>query len=325
MRQLHSDLRERLTETLTPVFGQIPSFISDSPAIVEWLKSIDCPAFEFREASNISSKYTKNVLVIAVNTSRIPPYKEWQTLFRNSRVLIIPLISFDPSMDAAVYTVELLARSTFEAAAIANERWLKLLMGCKQPLIFSGKGCDLVCEVEEDVYVMRPKTEAQLSPGEWDSIGSYFEVGMVPQPEDIRPAFIVNGILSVPGVAVAHHRQMRDDLLPLAMRAWELFQRLRDQNLFPLLVRIENSRVVHVFAGEKDIAGELEDLTNRKRESVLTEMAFSTNEGMIPENIDWTKNAQLNEGALGIHVGIGDGLTGAHIDLICPEVKLKNQ
>src|SRR5260370_23728664 len=165
MRQLHSDLRERLAETLTPVFGQIPSFISDSLAIVEWLKSIDCPAFEFREASNISSKYTKNVLVIAANTTTIPPYKEWQTLFRNSRVLIIPLISFDPAMDTAVYTVELLARSTFEAAANANEKWLKLLMGCEKPLIFIGKECDLICEVDEDVYVMRPKTKAQLSPG----------------------------------------------------------------------------------------------------------------------------------------------------------------
>lgn len=53
---------------------------------------------------------------------------------------------------------------------------------------------------------MGPKTRAALSPGEWESIGSFFEVGMIPQPDDIRPAFIVNGTLSVPGVAVAHHR-----------------------------------------------------------------------------------------------------------------------
>ena len=58
---------------------------------------------------------------------------------------------------------------------------------------------------------------------------------------------------------------------------------------------------------------------------MLMEMAFSTNHGVIPENLDWTKNAQINEGALGIHVGLGDGLTGAHIDFICPNVQLQNE
>lgn len=115
---------------------------------------------------------------------------------------------------------------------------------------------------------------------------------------------------------------MHDDLLPLATHAWELFQEYRQQGRFPLSLKIENSRVVEVLAGDKDIKEQLTHLTNPKRKLVLTEMAFSTNAEINPQNIDWTKNSQLNEGALGIHVGIGDGLTGAHIDLICPGVEL---
>ena len=53
-------------------------------------------------------------------------------------------------------------------------------------------------------------------------------------------------------------------------------------------------------------------------------MAFSTNAGIRPEFIDWTKNSQLNEGAIGIHVAVGEGLRGAHIDFICPEVDIVN-
>lgn len=57
---------------------------------------------------------------------------------------------------------------------------------------------------------------------------------------------------------------------------------------------------------------------------MLTELAFSTNSSMIPYNIDWTKNSQLNEGAIEIHIAIGEELTGAHIDFICPDVQLAN-
>jgi hypothetical protein len=171
---------------------------------------------------------------------------------------------------------------------------------------------------------MRPKTEVNLSPGEWESIGSYFEVGMVPDSEDFRPGFIVNGTLSVPGVAMAHHRQMHKSLQPLHSEAWELLENIRQQGLFPLKVKIVDSHVESILAGDIDLTEELERLTNKRRELVLTEMAFSTNPGIIQEEIDWTKNSQLNEGVLGIHVGIGEGLTGVHIDLICPGVEIIN-
>ncbi len=324
MKQSYAALRKQLVEAVTSVFGQMPTFISDSPSLVEWLKSIGCHTYEFKEVHNLSAEQRENVIAFATNEATIPPVQEWDTHFRDSRILMIPLLSFDASMEAAIYAVECLSRSTFEAAADANERWLKLLLEREDPMIFRGKGCDFVCEIEQDVYVMGPKTKGLLSSGEWMSIGSFFEVGMVPQPEDIRPAFIVNGTLSVPGVAVAHHRQMPDDLLQQTVQAWKLFQNLREQKLFPLQMSIENSRMMHVWAGEKDIAEELEYLTNKRRKLVLTEMAFSTNGGIVAEDIDWTKNSQMNEGAIGIHVAIGDGLTGAHIDFICPGVELKN-
>jgi hypothetical protein len=60
-----------------------------------------------------------------------------------------------------------------------------------------------------------------------------------------------------------------------------LFEELHSQGAFPLQLCLENSRVTHIFAGEKDIAKELEHLTNKKHERVLTEMAFSTNQGVL--------------------------------------------
>ena len=324
---LQTDLRDRLVTTLTHIFDDnLPLFLCDSPPIVDWIKFLGFNAQVFREDTKISSEYhQENILAIGTDDAALPSSQKWEELFRNSRVLMIPLVSFDPSIEAAKYTMELLASSTFETAIQLNQIWLELLLNRVEPMLLQGNGSNIFCAIEDDVNVLRPKTSVQLLPSEWESIGAYFEVGMVSQPDNIQPGFTVNGILSVPGVAVAHHRPMPENLLPMAMQAWKLFQQLHEQNSFPLQLHIENSRVTRIFAGKQDITEELLILTNKRREMILTEMAFSTNHGVIPANIDWRINAQLNEGAIGIHVGLGDGLTGAHIDFICPGVELQNK
>jgi hypothetical protein len=271
-------LKEMLARSLSPVFSNLPFFYSDSPALVEWFKSLDFLAGDFDVARSLPAEQRENVISFSTDFAAMPPYSEWDDLFRSSRLLVIPLASFDPSMEAARYTVRVLAQSQFELSTSLNAKFLKLLLEKEDPFILSG--------------------------------------------DDIIPAFTVNGTLNVPGVAVAHHRQMHENLRPLATQAWKLFQDLRNQNRFPLSVRIQDSRIVSVLAGDREITGELEYLTNPLRKLMLTEMAFSTNGSLLPENIDWTCNSQLNEGSLGIHVGIGDGLTGAHVDLICPGVLL---
>lgn len=317
---------ERLSDALDPVFDRKPTFFSDSRELAGWLASLGFETYEFERAREAPDEHRHNAVVVPTDDEKILPYTEWHKLFHDARVLIVPLVSFDPAMDAARYTVDMLSRSRFETAVELNRDWLSLLMNRKTPMVFGGEGCELVCELEDDITVLKPKVESALAPGEWESIGSYFEVGLVPMPEDFRPGFrpgyVVEGTLTVPGVAVAHHKQMHPKLRPLASRAWRLFEEVREQGLFPLKMEIRNSRTTHVWAGERDLSGEIEELTNKRLELVLNEMAFSTNAGIVPEHIDWAYNAQLNEGAIGIHVGLGDGVTGAHVDFICPGVKL---
>lgn len=321
-------LSERLMATLFPVFGRVPTFYSDSSELTRWLSSIGCRAVEFAQAHAVPKEYHEAAVAITADYEKIPPFEEWHALFQDSQVLIVPLSSFDSSMDSAIYMIEMLAKSTFEESARLNESWLSLLVDRQEPLVLAGQGCDLVCELEDDVTVLKPKLESSLMPGEWESIGAFFEVGMIATPEDfrpgLRPGYVVNGVLSVPGVAVAHHRHMHPDLRPMAVQAWDLLHRVQKEDLFPLRMEIDNSRAVHVWAGTEDLSKTLEELTNKRLELVLCEVAFSTNEGMIPKHLDWSKNSQLNEGAIGIHVGLGDGVSGAHIDFICPGVELLN-
>lgn len=322
VKQIDAGFGKKLTRTLTPLFGQPPNFISDSKSVIDQLRGAGCLAFTFTQGESMPPKYKKNVVMVATNSNSIPSYSKLHAFFRNSRVLMIPLLSFDPSMEATIYTFELIALSDFGEAVKANERWLTHLLDPGNLLNLRGNNCNLVCEIQEGVYVMRPKTEVALLPGEWDSIGSYFEVGMVPPPDSFRPGFIINGVLSVPGVAVAHHRQMNDGLQNLPELAWSLFKDLQEKNNFPVTLEIQDSRIVKALAGKADILSELSNLTNAERELILTEMAFSTNTSLSSKQINWAMNSQMNEGVVGIHVGIGDGLTGAHIDFICPGVDL---
>jgi hypothetical protein len=246
---------------LIPIFGQKPVFISDSEEIVNLFRHRDHIAYNFEDvftsSPEIKEVIKENVVLIGVDNTKIPSYTDLHELFRKSRVLMIPLGSFDSSMEATIYTLNLLAQSDIDFATKLNAKWVNLLLNRKMPMILHGNGSNFTCQLEDNLYVMAPKTEVQLALGEWDTIGSYFEVGMVPTPDDIRPGFVVNGTLTVPGVAVAHHRQMPEELCPLAHQAWQLFQQLRKEGRFPLHIDIRDSRVVQVLAGEKDISSEL--------------------------------------------------------------------
>lgn len=262
---------------------------------------------------------------MATTYDRLPDYVGWRDRFGESRVLIMPFISFDPRFAATTYTLELLAKAPVTDAVARNRQWLEFLATHAGPITLEGGGTSLTCALDDDVTVLRPKVEMELEVGEWESIGSYFEVGMVPVPEDfrqgIRPGYTVDGVLEAAGCAVAHHRHVGEEAKQRSWRAWEVLQDAREQGAFPLRVEIERSRVNHVWAGGEDLAPLLGDLSNPNLDRVLCEMAFSTNTAMDPAIIDWTHNSQLNEGAAGVHVAIGEGVTGAHIDFIAPGVE----
>ncbi|KQB53422.1 hypothetical protein AQS70_10260 [Pseudomonas endophytica] len=49
----------------------------------------------------------------------------------------------------------------------------------------------------------------------------------------------------------------------------------------------------------------------------LTEFAVGVNDAIAPF-IDYSVNSQMNEGISGVHVALGDGSSGYHIDFLCP-------
>ncbi len=88
----------------------------------------------------------------------------------------------------------------------------------------------------------------------------------------------------------------------------------------PLKMTINDSRL------DPSCLGALQEVfywaTNADYEWRLAELAFGTNVG-IAQSIDWSYNSQFNEGIGGMHIALGDGRTGFHIDFICPGGQLE--
>lgn len=324
MLQADVAFRDALSTALWPVFEAEATFIADDPRIVAWLAGAGCKAHVLDPSTIARLPKPDRQNVVLVPSSDVSfAFGTLDHFFKGSRLLIVPVAAFDPGFDAARYTLELVAESDFVTGAAQNAAWLERLNGAEAPLRFAGENGELTCELRERLIMMKPQLKAKLNRGEWEAIGSFFEIALVPDNEDFfHPGYIVDGRLRVDGVAVARHRIMPEGLEPLHAEAWEFFANLRRDGHTPLELTIENSRVTGATAGGRDIVEELLRFSNPKRELVLVEMAISNNPGLEPSRLDWSHNSVLNEGSRGIHVAVGDGVTGAHIDFICPGIEL---
>jgi hypothetical protein len=153
-----------------------------------------------------------------------------------------------------------------------------------------------------------------LADGEHASIGAYFEVELGANWVELEETFHVNGHMCVEGALIAHHREMPAEVRRTLPDAERLLIELRKR--LPLTIDIQDSRVVPGAFGDLD--EQLRELTNPRYDGLLTELAFGTNTA-INAHVDWSHNSQLNEGMGGIHIALGDGLTGTHISCAPPE------
>ncbi|WZH51944.1 MAG: hypothetical protein PIR53_18245 [Nocardioides alkalitolerans] len=311
---------ERLAASLLPVFeGEEPLLLTDSRALLRMLHERGVGALHFEHLSGLSPDERRNVVAIPTTPLDVSNHDVWREYFAESRVLIVAGVAFDPAPEAVLYTLEKMARSSFVDAAERNNVLLEAVAG-SSTMVVSSADAELRCELDE-ITMLRPKIEPELAPGEWESVGAYFEVGLVSVPDEfmtgIKPGFDVNGEFVADGVSVAVHRHVGDDVRAMQTAAWELLRSLARAGEFPLRLTVEHSVLRKVLtASGRDMAPELLVHTNAGLGGMLTELAFSSNAAMKPDEVDWSVNSQLNEGAIGVHIAVGEGLTGAHVDFI---------
>lgn len=226
-----------------------------------------------------------------------------------SRVLHVPLFAFDATPTVAVYTMEMLRLSDFSRAVERNRRSVALLENRHMHHFIGrrGQATDLVCIPDDDISVATALT-VDMEPGAAKTIGLFFEVELE-RDEDGRRPFTVSGVLDVDGALYA----VAEDFAGDAAEARTLAARVtRAAVPGGLRLVIEQNVVVSCTTADgRSYLAELAEAAGGDLE--LSEFAIGTNRLPRP---DFSLNAQLNEGAGGIHVGLGGGPAAVHMDFV---------
>jgi hypothetical protein len=257
------------------------------------------------------------IVLLRRNLISIPIRK----LFRKHRALVVPVASFDTGSEAALYTLRMLLLTDYAAAADMAREWTNGISGNLGPLVFESNGAsghrtNLVCTLASSL-----KMDGWLSPvieiGQWVSIGAYCELSLTaPSTQDWTGAFVLDGTVAASGALVARDSRYNEVGDARIRAAMEVRDELSEHTTINL--ELEKGTAVSITAGGKDFTDAVRQATNPDYDLHALELGIGTNLALLP-HIDWRLNSQLNEGAGCVHIGFGEGMTGAHMDFIVAE------
>jgi hypothetical protein len=289
--------------------------VCDDPAAADTIRAAGWP--DVRSVSSIDTwaePAPSQVVFVCSDPASSHDSRLSSVLF-NSHIIYVPLHAFDPSPRAALYTLQRLASADFRGAVKRNRHWVHVLERTHTLRFASRHHCNavLTCTPAEDIYV-GTLTSTKTAPGDLVPFACFFEVELEGFRDERRP-FQVSGTFHADCVCYACSEDFVGDRSSSYVFADRL---LRAAQFGGLDFRVENNFVLSCT----DVAGT--SLLNDLREAVggsleLTEFAIGTNPF---SNIDASVNAQINEGAGGIHIGLGDGDNILHIDFVSTAARL---
>ena len=247
---------------------------------------------------------------------------EVRRLFENSRVLFVPVASFDPGLETALYTQRLTMLTDFAAARELSAYWVNSLAAEQGALFFGaadlsagGQQTQLTCtldgELNTDVWL-----KSTIEAGEWVGVGTLCEVSITPSSLTDWTGYTIDGTAVASGVLVAEDARHPDDLDYRFRAARQLRDELSVRG--PITLRFEHGVLVMVEAAGENYTEAVLEATNPAYGLHTIELGIGTNLGVLA-HVDWRMNSQLNEGAGVVHLGFGEGITGAHMDFVVAE------
>ena len=309
----------RLSTCLNGAFdGETPTFLCDSQAVVAALKDAGLPAYSFTEMDSLEPSQLEKVVMIPIVFERTPRGSVIEKTFESTAMLVLPIASFCGTARGALYFLEMLSKIDLDRCINGNLEWLDRLETLPS-IRMEGDGTDIKVEFDDEIFLMSPKTTQSIQPGEWVSIAQYLEVGLTSHRNGQRPRHTMNGTMVASGFVVASHRYAAAEVFPMQAEAWKYLRNLQGAaNGAPIVVEVRDSRPVSITCGGREVLADLMDFTDPNKREYVAEFAFAADPQWDLDTVDWSVNSQLNEAIGGMHLGLGNGVTGAHIDLVAP-------
>jgi hypothetical protein len=296
------------TNMVSTLFGHEElSIISDSEDFLR-----ECTLLGFNTA-NISKleKLPKNSIVFSFSNDAAKTTFELAKNTENKKSVFCATQVFEPTVAAALYSLKLLLSSNFEHA-LCTQRSVLNMLNSHETFFLSGNDADAQVSIPPHAQPYALLAE-DVSHDFVQSVAEFFEVHYAHMnPEEPCP-FSVTGTLKIEGILTVLRKP--NPTLPAGLKTslrW-LSDRISEEGA--LLSIKENTITSLKIKNEEHI--KLLDLASGSRGLKLTEFAIGVNEA-IASNIDYKINSQMNEGISGVHLAIGDGASGYHIDFLSP-------
>ena len=222
---------------------------------------------------------------------------------------------FDASLQAVDYSIQKILDIPDYAVTLAHRDALyEKALSAKSIRVHSGDDSVLTGFLSEEVEVANYDTE--LQEGWLYSIAEFFETSIV-NLEDNKSSFCANGKLVFNGLShLENSPEVKAQFAPLLTEMINLS--VKGDNW----LECEDNSITKMVLGGEDFTATLSDaFAGSIRELTLTEFAF----GVVkhPKMPDWRVNSMMNEGIVGMHVGIGIAVDTSHIDFISAGAELE--
>ncbi len=311
-------MRDGLIRNMNSIFaGEEATIVTDDWRLAQWLAASDVPVTTFDEIGAGDVDVPRRAIAVPLDWDRVPSSQLLRAKWAATSVLWLPLASFSSDLDTAKYSVEMFSELDVSQSVAMNRRVITRLLMAREEVTMTGPDTALKIRLP-DTLSMVGRTRVALLHDEHTTLGNYFEVGMSPSDMagQVDASMSVSGVVRVDSVLVAKHRAMRPESASNFQTAADLAETLR--RACPFQVVIEDNRIVDGFG---EWAEAIHTLSGPQYRYALTEVAIGT--AALPlGGVEWGLNSVLNEGATGIHIGVGNGLNGAHFDFISTEARL---
>jgi hypothetical protein len=298
-----------MTKTLFGV--DQPAIIADSQSFLQ-----ECSKLGFKTA-NIShiNKLPKHSIVFSFTNDAAKRVFELANNTESKKCVFCATQVFDPTLDSALYSLDLLLKSDFEQALIAQRRVLSRL-NSNDSFAMTGNGANAQIEIFSHAQPYALISE-DIEENFIQSVAEFFEVHYAHMNPKTPSPFSFHGTLEISGILTVLRKP--NPTLPSGLKiALRWLSDLISENGATLSV---TNNVITSLKTNNDEHVKLLDLAAGHRGLKLTEFAIGVNEN-IATSINYKTNSQLNEGIRGVHLAIGDGSSGYHIDFLSPEVNV---
>lgn len=231
------------------------------------------------------------------------------------RAIFCALHVFNPKVDIANYGLNLIMKSNFQLALSNQETLLKKLNGARRFLV-EGEGCGGILDLIDDAtpFALIGK---DLESDYIHSVAEFFEVHYAHMQQQEPCPFSFSGTLFISGILMVLRKPEFDQTGEIRQALEELSDLIATSRA---TLMIENNTIVALKCNDVDYVRLLSNAAGY-RGLALTEFAIGVNDALETE-IDYRLNSQLNEGIAGIHVALGDGSSGYHIDFLSPRTRI---